>query len=45
VFFGAGALTKIFATQARNAQAGSGAKATQKQKAKKIKFFTHILKP
>ena len=39
VFFGAGALTKVFATQARNAQTGSGAKATQKQKAKNFQIF------
>lgn len=45
VFFGAGALTKVFATPARNAQTGSGAKATQNRKAKNFKFFTHILKP
>lgn len=39
VFFGAGALTKVFATQARNAQVGSGAKATQKRKAKNFQIF------
>ena len=39
VFFGAGALTKVFAAQARNAQTGSGAKATQKQKAKNFPIF------
>ena len=31
MLFSAGALTKVFATQARNAQTGSGAKATQKR--------------
>ena len=39
MFFSAGALTKVFATQARNAQTSSGAKAIQKQKAKNFQIF------
>lgn len=39
VFFSAGALTKVFATQVRNTQTGSGAKVTQKQKAKNFQIF------